>query len=151
MFVKDKRMLLGYSNVCRTCANIKQREADRRWIKHHPELIKKRDCEISARYRKVHSHKVKITKANWQRNRKDLVNAAVAKRKAIKKQAVPKWADLNVIKEVYIEAKYMQMHVDHIVPLLSPLVCGLHVWDNLQLLDARTNISKGNRVWPDMP
>jgi len=36
-------------------------------------------------------------------------------------------------------------HVDHIVPLVSQLVCGL------QILDAKANIEKGNRSWPDMP
>ena len=43
------------------------------------------------------------------------------------------------------------LHVDHIVPLHHPLVSGLHVWHNLQLLDARMNRSKHNRVWPEMP
>lgn len=68
-----------------------------------------------------------------------------AKRRAAKKQATPKWADLSLIKDVYKEAAYFQMHVDHIYPLQSDWVCGLHVWDNLQLLTAAVNISKGNK------
>lgn len=67
------------------------------------------------------------------------------------KQASPLWADLDAIKDVYLEAEYMQMHVDHIIPLRSKLVCGLHVWDNLQLLTPKANLAKGNRHWPDMP
>lgn len=67
------------------------------------------------------------------------------------KQATPLFADVRAIRDVYIEAEYFQMEVDHIVPIKSKLVCGLHVEHNLQLLTKTANSSKGNRVWPDMP
>jgi hypothetical protein len=81
----------------------------------------------------------------------------VRRRDAMKQKALPSWADKNRIEMIYKEAKRLEQetgvahHVDHIVPLNSPLVCGLHNEFNLQAIPLLDNVRKSNRVWPDMP
>lgn len=71
--------------------------------------------------------------------------------------AAPQWANRFFIEEIYdlarLRTRYLgqQHHVDHIVPLQSDLVCGLHVENNLRVVTATENCKKGNRDWPDKP
>lgn len=82
------------------------------------------------------------------------VNAA---RRAKAKQATPAWANKFFIEQAYDIARKrsdvtgVKWEVDHIVPLKSDLVCGLHVESNLRVIPAWVNRSKKNRYWPDMP
>jgi hypothetical protein len=79
------------------------------------------------------------------------------RRYVTEKVAIPAWADNAAIKAIYEKAIRLtqetgiEHHVDHIVPLQSPLVCGLHCEANLQVLTATENQSKNNRYWPDKP
>jgi hypothetical protein len=82
---------------------------------------------------------------------KALRNNSASRRRATKLKATPKWADMDKIKQIYIKASTCGHHVDHIVPLRSKFVCGLHCEANLQILEPSINMSKGNRWWPDMP
>lgn len=71
--------------------------------------------------------------------------------------SIPNWANLDKIEEIYSKSKELEkrlgikFHVDHIVPIKSKLVCGLHVENNLQLLVPEENLAKLNTYWPDMP
>lgn len=73
------------------------------------------------------------------------------------KRATPPWADATAINAVYAEARRQsketgELHVvDHIVPKISKIVCGLHVPWNLRVIHWRANAEKGNSWWPDMP
>ncbi len=78
------------------------------------------------------------------------------KRRAGIARATPSWASQEKIDAVYklasdIEAMTGVPHAtDHVVPLNNPMVCGLHVEHNLQVLTREENAKKGNRHWPDM-
>lgn len=84
-------------------------------------------------------------------------NEKSAKRKALKLQATPAWADPVLILEFYEECQRISTetgvvhHVDHTVPLTSKTVCGLHCEFNLQVLPGIENLRKHNRTWPDKP
>lgn len=39
----------------------------------------------------------------------------------------------------------IEWHVDHIIPLQSKQVCGLHIWSNLQVIPKQINLRKGNK------
>jgi hypothetical protein len=114
-----------------------------------------------AQYRAKNAQSIKERRAGyWDGYRADnrhKVNAWAAKYRASKLEATPAWADFESIEELYFTADFLGMvtgewhHVDHVVPLQSDVVCGLHWEKNLQILPGAENIAKGNRYWPDMP
>jgi hypothetical protein len=80
--------------------------------------------------------------------------AQCAKRRAKKLNATPLWLvsdDLWLIEEIYRLATLrtkvtgIKWAVDHIIPLQSDLVCGLHLPSNLQVITAVDNSIKGNK------
>lgn len=81
-----------------------------------------------------------------------LTNAWSASRKARKLRATPSWANKEAIYAFYKEAARLtkltgiEHHVDHIYPLKSKWMCGLHVETNLQILTKTENLRKSNRV-----
>ena len=119
----------------------------------HPEVYRK----ASRKWQLKNTTKFKADHAAWRRKNSDKRAAAQNRRKSQQLRAVPKWANDFFIKEIYhlasLRTKMLgyKWHVDHIVPLRSPIVCGLHVENNLQVIPASKNISKHNRYWPEMP
>lgn len=81
---------------------------------------------------------------------KALAKVASERRAAALKAGTPDWVDRAEIREIYAEARQrtidegVQYHVDHIVPLQNPVVHGLHVPWNLQIITAVENCSKSN-------
>lgn len=70
-----------------------------------------------------------------------------ALRRSRKKLATPVWSDLDKINKVYANCSD-DMTVDHIIPITSPIVCGLHVSWNMQYLTRSANSKKGNSLPP---
>lgn len=72
-------------------------------------------------------------------------------------KAFPDWANNHPdFKKIAQEwgrqlAQGRTVEIDHIVPICSTIVCGLHVPWNLQVITAEANRLKSNLWWPDMP
>lgn len=70
------------------------------------------------------------------------------------KRAVPSWINLVELQKFYTESTKLtqetgiRYHVDHICPLKSDIVCGLHVPWNLQVITAKENLSLRNKWNP---
>jgi hypothetical protein len=84
------------------------------------------------------------------------VQAHVRRYQALKQRAMPCWVTMEDLLPFYEAARRLSAggvahEVDHIVPLTSKLVCGLHCPANLQVIPMTDNRRKHNRYWPDMP
>lgn len=120
----------------------KKAAANERWRLANLERSK----ATKAAWNKANPKKMAAASATWQKANPAKCNAATANRRAAKLQATPAWANLDDIRDVYIEAAALGLEVDHIFPIRGRSVSGLHVWENLQLLTKSENARKGNRM-----
>ncbi len=111
-----------------------QASADRvkRWHSEHPERIRTIAAKYRASEKGTETKRMRYLRMTSQ---------------------VPAWADQAVMDSLYAEAVQISADtgvphvVDHILPICSDVVSGLHVENNLQILTAVDNIRKGNRVF----
>lgn len=101
------------------------------------------------RYRVTHREILRADSKARQLAHPERLAAVASKRRASKLQRTPTWADYDAINMIYRAAQVIRdsgydIHVDHIVPLQGRIVSGLHVHNNLRIIDARQNQSKSN-------
>lgn len=143
-FHKDRTHTDGLRSLCKDC------------VKHYQKTkygkAKKATSDAKS-YKKNKNKRVKKAKQYQQQNLEVYRNIN-ARRRALKLQAVPKWltsSQKQEIKQFYTDAAYLtqytqtEIQVDHIIPLNSKIVCGLHVPWNLQLLTKEENCKKSNK------
>jgi len=103
-----------------------------------------RPPEILRQYRNV-----------WKLNNKLQVRADTKARRRKHREATPKWLSRkhkSEIRQLYQIAITMtqttgeQYVVDHIIPLRSDIVCGLHVPWNLRVMTQEENLRKSNKL-----
>ena len=106
--------------------------------------------ERTSQYKRSHPEVNRESRRRWlQKEGSHGKHAAYQNmRRATKLQATPRWLTQEhkeEMKQFYINCPE-GFDVDHIVPLKSDIVCGLHVPWNLQYLPSIENRSKGNRL-----
>lgn len=124
------------------------KEAGRRYYEKNRELVKakaaSRPAEVRSKYNRKHKEQ-----------HKEYYNVLTSLRKRRHKQATPIWLNTKQkqdIKNLYMQAVTLtkitgeRYVVDHIVPLINPEVCGLHVPWNLRVITQEENLKKSNKL-----
>ena len=146
LFSKNIRTNDGLRIQCKTC------------VKEYRENNKTKIAQYDKNYYKTNKDKLAERNKQYKKQNPAKSVSKTAKRRAAKLQALPKWltkAEHEEIKELYEITRMFKLytgeeyHVDHIVPLQGENVCGLHVPWNLQVIPAKENLSKSNKLQED--
>jgi hypothetical protein len=154
-FAVRKASADGLSFTCRACAT----ERSARWNAAHPrahadwyQKNKQHKQQYYAKWRADNAKHLQESFRKWAKANPDSIRARAAKRHAARLRATPAWADGTAIRAIYREAIRLTREtgitheVDHVIPLRSKFVCGLHVETNLQILTRQANCLKSNRL-----
>jgi hypothetical protein len=160
-FYKNVKMRDGLSNYCKAC----QRAANTSWRDRnrdkHLGMVKdwyerNKEDYLEKRRQTYRDNPAPVAERTAIYKKKNLgkINARGAKRRAGARQraCLMTPADEQKIKALYGFARYLTekfatpYHVDHIIPLNGKTCSGLHVPDNLRVIRARLNLSKGAKI-----
>ncbi len=128
------------------------KEKERVYYREYYNLNQEKLILKTREWKNANPEKVAIKRKGWWDKNPGARNCSRMKRHAAKLQSIPMWADQDSIKKFYIEARQKSLdtgkvwHVDHIYPLQSDVVCGLHVETNLQVIPASANRAKSNKL-----
>ncbi len=107
-----------------------------------------------AAWRETNAAKFQAARENWYAANRDQARASKRNRRRSVRLAEVRWADKARIASINRQAAELTRatgvphEVDHIIPVVHPLVCGLHCQDNLQVLTAEQNRKKSNSFDP---
>lgn len=143
---------LTKSGSCTTCCavlNSGYTEANPERARQYHQISRERHREkrnaVARNWRLKNKHRVAEYNAAYRSLLWGETNSGRATTLAIR---TPKWASKEAIAAKYREARELaeqtgvEHHVDHIIPLCGPLVCGLHVENNLNVVQGVLNLQK---------
>ena len=123
-------------------------KAKRDYYDRNRDTVIARASARPAEQRKLHREKYKAQNP-------ELYKAFVSVRRRRHKNATPKWITPEqklAMRQLYLHAQALtkmtgeRYVVDHIIPLISPDVCGLHVPWNLRVITQEENLKKSNKL-----
>ena len=143
----NKEKVIAYNREWRANNKTKVKAQNARYRATHKEELAAKHKE----YEKENRKRVNEVKRAYKKKNPVSSRANRMHYYAKKTNSVPSWADKAQIKAFYIHAQFMSKHtgipheVDHIDPLRSDKVCGLHCHQNLQVITAEANRKKNNK------
>lgn len=174
-FTKNKSKKDGFATECKSCKRLldksyfeKNKEQIRKNVnkyrlnnlekasqssKNSRLKNKEKYKKLNENWAKANPEKIKFYKKAYKKANKVKVYNSGAEYRATKLNATPKWIDRQKIACLYSVATMLNKYgvekweVDHIYPLRSKFVCGLHTYENLQVITAKANREKSNKIW----
>ncbi len=152
-YEKNRAALIERSTEQSRRRRLERPEYDRNWSREYKRRILSdpvayaAHLERNTRWREANPDRVAL----FKHSQKPYRAARTAARYARRRLATPKWVDLSAIRSIYEEAARITREtgipheVDHIVPLMGRMVCGLHVPWNLRIITGKANRKKSNR------
>lgn len=119
-------------------------------------MAKTRDLEKHRAYNRARMARLRERDKNYSRTKDDPTGQrrVEARLRGTNPDALVSWANPVIVANIYARAKELRargedVQVDHIVPIQSDEVCGLHWEGNLQLMMGINNKRKGNSFETD--
>lgn len=136
-FYKSKANNDGLQYACKSCQSLMRKD--------NQKLHKIERLEYCRKWYEKNKEHVLNKKRKYQKENSGKVNALVMKRYTAKLLRIPVYANLEAIKQIYINCP-KGYEVDHIIPLQGKLVSGFHHENNLQYLTKSQNCKKNNKL-----
>ena len=123
-------------------------KAKKEYYERNKEQVIARAAARPVEQRRLHREKYKAQNP-------ELYKAFTSVRRRRHKNATPKWITPEqklAMRNLYLKAQELtkiageRYVVDHIIPLISPEVCGLHVPWNLRVITQEENLKKSNKL-----
>ena len=146
------------SGVCTTCLREsvdRYRVANQETVNARVRSWRTKNPTYYAAHYAINGERSRELTKRWKYQHPDRVALMVDRRGDKLRRATPGWVENDLIRLVYMKRDTLSIQwgvdltVDHIIPIQSTTVCGLHCWANLQLITREDNGRKHAKYQQD--